>query len=142
MATRQTASLARLMRAPAIILLLIWMIVPLGMTLYYSFLNYNLLNPTGTSWAGWFNYQYFYSDPAFFDAIWNTLALVLGVLAITVVGGIAIALLIDKPIFGQGIVRILIISPFFVMPPVAALICSRLTPGWIEVTTNSGFGPY
>ncbi|WP_108502973.1 carbohydrate ABC transporter permease [Paracoccus indicus] len=126
MATRQTASLARLMRAPAIILLLIWMIVPLGMTLYYSFLNYNLLNPTGTSWAGWFNYQYFYSDPAFFDAIWNTLALVLGVLTITVVGGIAIALLIDKPIFGQGIVRILVISPFFVMPPVAALIWKNM----------------
>ena len=39
MATRQTQSLAKLMRAPAIILLLIWMIVPLGMTLYYSFLN-------------------------------------------------------------------------------------------------------
>ena len=126
MATRQTASLARLMRAPAIILLLIWMIVPLGMTLYYSFLNYNLLNPASVSWAGWFNYQYFYTDPAFFDAIWNTLALVLGVLAITVIGGIAIALLIDKPIFGQGIVRILIISPFFVMPPVAALIWKNM----------------
>lgn len=126
MATRQTASLARLMRAPAIILLLIWMIVPLGMTLYYSFLNYNLLNPASISWAGWFNYQYFYTDPAFFDAIWNTLALVLGVLAITVIGGIAIALLIDKPIFGQGIVRILIISPFFVMPPVAALIWKNM----------------
>ncbi len=126
MATRQTASLARLMRAPAIILLLIWMIVPLGMTLYYSFLNYNLLNPASITWAGWFNYAYFYTDPAFFDAIWNTLALVLGVLAITVVGGISIALLIDKPIWGQGVVRILIISPFFVMPPVAALIWKNM----------------
>ena len=126
MATRQTQSLARLMRAPAIILLLIWMIVPLAMTLYYSFLNYNLLNPASTSWAGWFNYQYFYTDPAFFEAIWNTLILVLGVLSITVVGGILIALLIDKPIFGQGIVRILVISPFFVMPPVAALIWKNM----------------
>ncbi|MBC9247308.1 sugar ABC transporter permease [Paracoccus sp. 11-3] len=126
MATRQTQSLARLMRAPAIILLLIWMIVPLAMTLYYSFLNYNLLNPASTSWAGWFNYQYFYTDPAFFEAIWNTLILVLGVLCITVVGGILIALLIDKPIFGQGIVRILVISPFFVMPPVAALIWKNM----------------
>ncbi|WP_405401380.1 carbohydrate ABC transporter permease [Paracoccus sp. Ld10] len=126
MATRQTASLARLMRAPAIILLLIWMIVPLGMTLYYSFLNYNLLNPASITWAGWFNYSYFYTDPAFLDAVWNTLALVLGVLAITVVGGIAIALLIDKPIWGQGVVRILIISPFFVMPPVAALIWKNM----------------
>lgn len=126
MATRQTASLARLMRAPAIILLLIWMVVPLGMTLYYSFLNYNLLNPAVTSWAGWFNYKYFLSDPAFAASIWNTLVLVLGVLLITVCGGIAIALLIDKPIFGQGIVRILVISPFFVMPPVAALIWKNM----------------
>ncbi|MBM3604754.1 MAG: sugar ABC transporter permease [Alphaproteobacteria bacterium] len=126
MATRQTQGLARLMRAPAIILLLIWMIVPLGMTLYYSFLNYNLLNPASVSWAGWFNYQYFYTDPAFFAAIRNTLVLVLGVLTITVVLGIAIALLIDKPIWGQGMVRILIISPFFVMPPVAALIWKNM----------------
>jgi len=126
MATRQTQSLARLMRAPAIILLLIWMIVPLGMTLYYSFLNYNLLNPAATSWAGWFNYVYFYTDPAFMESIKNTLILVLGVLAITVIGGIAIAMLIDKPIYGQGIVRILTISPFFVMPPVAALIWKNM----------------
>ena len=79
MATRQTQSLARMMRAPAIILLLIWMIVPLAMTLYYSFLNYNLLNPGQVSWAGFFNYQYFYTDPAFWESIWNTLILVLGV---------------------------------------------------------------
>ena len=126
MATRQTQSLARLMRAPAILLLLVWMIVPLAMTLYYSFLNYNLLNPAQVSWAGWFNYRYFYTDPAFLAAIGNTLILVLGVLAITVIGGIAIALLIDRPIWGQGLVRILIISPFFVMPPVAALIWKNM----------------
>ena len=126
MATRQTQNLARLMRAPAILLLLVWMIVPLAMTLYYSFLNYNLLNPAQVSWAGWFNYRYFYTDPAFLAAIGNTLILVLGVLAITVIGGIAIALLIDRPIWGQGLVRILIISPFFVMPPVAALIWKNM----------------
>lgn len=126
MATRQTQSLARLMRAPAILLLLAWMIVPLAMTLYYSFLNYNLLSPGSTKWAGWFNYQYFYSDPAFFAAIGNTLILVLGVLATTVILGTAIALLIDRPIWGQGVVRILIISPFFVMPPVAALIWKNM----------------
>ena len=126
MATRQTQGLARLMRAPAIILLFVWMIVPLGMTLYYSFLNYNMLNPGMTSWAGWFNYRYFYTDPAFLESIRNTLVLVGGVLAVTVVGGIFIAMLIDKPIWGQGIVRILVISPFFVMPPVAALIWKNM----------------
>jgi len=123
------------MRAPAIILLLIWMIVPLGMTLYFSFLNYNLLNPANTSWAGFFNYRYFYTDPAFFESIWNTLVLVVGVLLITTVGGIAIAMLIDQPMFGQGIVRILVISPFFVMPPVAALV-------WKNMIMNPSYGVF
>jgi sorbitol/mannitol transport system permease protein len=35
-------------------------------------------------------------------------------------------MLIDLPIFGQGIVRILVISPFFVMPPVAALVWKNM----------------
>ncbi|MFS4437369.1 carbohydrate ABC transporter permease [Paracoccaceae bacterium GXU_MW_L88] len=127
MATRQTQSLARLMNLPAIILLLIWMAVPLIMTLLYSFQDFRLQygsEPTG--WIGWLNYEFFVTDPAFWDAIWNTLILVLGVLAITVIGGILIAMLIDKPIFGQGFVRILVISPFFVMPPVAALIWKNM----------------
>ena len=66
------------MMAPAVILLLIWMIVPLSMTLWYSFQNYNLLNPAGRGFAGWFNYVYFYTDPAFFQAIANTLIIVVG----------------------------------------------------------------
>ena len=126
MATQQTQKIARLMRLPSIILLLIWMIVPLTMTLYFSFRYYNLLNPAAGGWAGFENYQYFLTDPAFWQAIRNTLAIVLGVLAITVVFGIAIAILIDQPIFGQGPVRILVISPFFVMPPVAALVWKNM----------------
>ena len=78
------------MMLPSVILLLVWMVVPLAMTLWYSFQNYNLLTPQNVSFAGFFNYIYFYTDPAFFQSIWNTLVLVLGVLLITVVGGIAI----------------------------------------------------
>lgn len=126
MATKNTSALARTMLTPAVLLLLVWMIVPLSMTLWFSFQNYNLLNPANISWAGLMNYQYFYSDPAFFQSIWNTLLIVCGVLFITVVGGLAIALLLDQPIFGQGLVRILVISPFFVMPPVAALVWKNM----------------
>ncbi len=125
MATRQTKTLARLMVAPSVIVLLIWMIVPLAMTLWFSLLNYTLTDPE-TSFAGWDNYTYFLTDPAFFQAIGNTLMLVGGVLVITIVGGVALALLIDQPMFGQGIVRILVISPFFVMPPVAALVWKNM----------------
>ena len=135
MATRQTRTLARFMMAPSVVLLLVWMIVPLAMTLWFSFLNYNLLNPANVSFAGLFNYQYFYTDPAFFQSIWNTLLIVGGVLLITVVGGIALALLLDQPMFGQGVVRILIISPFFVMPPVAALV-------WKNMIMHPGYGVF
>jgi sorbitol/mannitol transport system permease protein len=133
MATRQTHTLARAMMMPSVLLLLVWMIVPLAMTLWFSFQNYNLLNPANVSWAGFFNYRFFYTDPAFFQSVWNTLLIVGGVLLITVVGGTALALLLDQPMFGQGIVRILVISPFFVMPPVAALI-------WKNMIMHPGYG--
>lgn len=125
MATMQMRTTARAMMAPSVILLLIWMVVPLAATLYYSFQNYTLLNPI-VSFAGWNNYYYFITDPAFGAAVLNTIYLVGGVLLITVVGGLFLALLIDQPIFGQGIVRILVISPFFVMPTVAALVWKNM----------------
>ncbi len=135
MATRQTSALARTLMAPAVILLLIWMIVPLSLTVWYSFQNYNLLNPGNQNFAGWSNYSYFLGDPAFFQSIFNTLVLVLGVLIITVIGGIGLAILVDQHIYGQGIVRILIISPFFVMPPVAALV-------WKNMIMHPGYGVF
>ena len=47
-------------------------------------------------------------------------------LLITVVGGILLALLMDQPIWGQGIVRLLVIAPFFVMPTVSALVWKNM----------------
>ncbi|NLS05344.1 sugar ABC transporter permease [Rhizobium sp. P32RR-XVIII] len=126
MATLHTRSAARLMMAPAVVLLFAWMIVPLVMTIYFSLLNYNLLSPGMETFVGFLNYQYFLTDPAFFSALVNTLLLVLGVLIITVVGGIGFALLLDQQIYGQGIVRILVIAPFFVMPTVAALVWKNM----------------
>jgi sorbitol/mannitol transport system permease protein len=126
MATRNTRTLARAMLAPSVVVLLVWMIVPLALTLWYSFQNYNLLNPMLTGFAGWSNYYYFLTDPSFVQAFVNTLELVLAVLVITLVGGILLGLLLDQAIIGQGIVRILVISPFFVMPTVAALVWKNM----------------
>lgn len=38
--------------SPAIGVLFLWMIVPLAMTLWFSFQRYNLLNPSVTGFAG------------------------------------------------------------------------------------------
>ena len=132
MATAHTRTLARTMMAPSVILLLLWMAVPLGMTIWFSFLHYNLLTP-GTDFIGLVNYEYFLTDPAFGQALTNTLILVGGVLIITVGGGVLLSLLLDQPIFGQGIVRLLFIAPFFVMPTVSALV-------WKNMLMNPVYG--
>lgn len=126
MATAQTRTAARLMMSPTVLLLLCWMIVPLSMTIWFSFQRYNLLMPGTEEWAGLLNYRYFLTDPAFFYALTNTLLLVGGVLFVTVVGGILFGLLLDQAIYGQGIVRILVIAPFFVMPTVSALVWKNM----------------
>jgi sorbitol/mannitol transport system permease protein len=114
------------MMSPAVILLFLWMIVPLVMTLYFSFLRYSLLMPGTEEFIGFLNYQYFLTDPAFFTALGNTLMLVGGTLLITVIGGILLAIVLDQPFWGQGIVRLLVIAPFFVMPTVSALVWKNM----------------
>ncbi|PZX19596.1 sorbitol ABC transporter membrane protein /mannitol ABC transporter membrane protein [Palleronia aestuarii] len=126
MATQHSRAAARFMIAPSVIVLLLWMAVPLALTLYFSFLRYNLLMPGENPFVGWENYSYFLTDPAFQTAIVNTLILVLGVLFITVLGGIGLAVLLDQPMWGTGIVRIMVISPFFVMPTVSALVWKNM----------------
>lgn len=126
MATAQTKTTARIMMSPAVLLLFAWMIIPLSMTIWFSFQSYDLLSPGTEEWAGLLNYRFFLTDPAFFAALANTLLLVGGVLLVTVVGGILFGLLLDQSIYGQGIVRILVIAPFFVMPTVSALVWKNM----------------
>ena len=124
--TRHAKTLARTAVSPAVVVLFLWMIVPLVMTIYFSTLNYSLLDPESGSFIGFQNYTYFLTDPGFLTALGNTLELVGGVLVITIVGGILLALMLDQPFFGVGIVRLMVLAPFFVMPTVSALIWKNL----------------
>src|SRR4051794_11943671 len=112
--------------APSVGVLLLWMIVPLVMTLWFSFQRYNLLNPAVTGFAGLENYEFLVTDPDFWASLTNTLVLVGSVLVITVGFGTLLAVLFDQPFPGRGVARVLAISPFFVMPTVSALIWKNL----------------
>lgn len=122
MATQNSRSVARLMMAPSVVLLLGWMLVPLTMTLWFSFRKYLPLRGGDMGWVGFDNYVRFVSSSSFWPSVQTTLIFVGSVLVITVFLGILLALLLDQPLWGQGIVRILVISPFFVMPTVSALV--------------------
>ena len=118
--------LPRVLMTPAIATLLLWMIVPLVMTIYFSVIRFNLMQPEQSGFIGLENFEFFVTDPSFWPAVLNTVLLLGSVILITVVLGIAIALLIDEPFPGRGLVRVLLISPFFVMPTVNALLWKHM----------------
>jgi sorbitol/mannitol transport system permease protein len=132
--------------APAVIVLLLWMIVPLALTVWFSFQRYNLVVPSITGFAGVENYTYLLTDPALWTAMINTLLLVGWVLAITVVLGTLLAVLFDQEFFGQGVARLFAIAPFFVMPTVSALIWKNMLMHpvnglFASITKGLGLGP-
>jgi sorbitol/mannitol transport system permease protein len=126
-------ALPRLLLAPAVVSLLLWMIVPLAMTIYFSLVRYNLMQPGDRDFLGLGNFEFFVTDPDFWPATWNTLVLIGGVVIITIVLGVALALLVNPPFPGRGLVRVLLISPFFVMPTVNALL-------WKHMMMNPVYG--
>ncbi len=130
MATQHSRSAARIMMAPAVVLLLGWMLIPLTLTLFFSFKKFLPLRgdslANGLDWVGFANYTRFVTSSAFWPSVQTTLIIVGGVLVVTVVLGILLAILLDQPMWGQGAVRILVIAPFFVMPTVSALVWKNM----------------
>jgi sorbitol/mannitol transport system permease protein len=126
-------AMPRALMAPAVVTLLLWMLVPLCMTIYFSLVRYNLMQPDQTGFVGLMNYEFFITDPDFGPAVMNTLLLLGSVIVITVVLGVALALLVNEAFPGRGIVRVLLISPFFVMPTANALL-------WKHMMMNPVYG--
>ena len=130
------------MQTPAVLLLLVWMLVPLGMTIFFSFIRYVLNNlrkpewttPSIDNWRGFGNYEYvLYKSKDFWFAVQNSVFIVGSIIALTVVLGLAIAVLINRSFPCRGLVRVLLISPFFVMPAVNAVL-------WINMLLDPVLG--
>jgi sorbitol/mannitol transport system permease protein len=77
------------------------------------------------------------TDESFRNALWNTVLLTISVIAISVILGLAVAMLLNSEVFGKGFMRTLMIAPFLIMPTAGALI-------WKDTLLNPLFGllPY
>jgi sorbitol/mannitol transport system permease protein len=115
-----------LLMAPAVGALFLWMIVPLAMTVYFSFVRFSLLNPDVHGFAGFDNYKFLWQDSSFYPGIWNTLLIIGAVLLITVAFGVLLAVLYDRDFLGKNVATLLVIAPFFVMPTVSALVWKNM----------------
>jgi sorbitol/mannitol transport system permease protein len=113
--------LRRLPLLPALIYVVVVTQIPFVLTIWYSLQNWNLLNPEPPRFAGLQNYLNVITDPSIRIAIWNTIVLTVCAVALSVALGLAIAVLLNREIYGRGILRTLMIGPFLVMPTAAAL---------------------
>src|SRR6266849_2402745 len=134
---RRDAWLRRLPLLPAFLYVVLVTQVPFALTIYYSFFSWNLLKEGSFRFAGLDNYARLLTDESIRTAVFNTVLLTLSVIAISVVIGMAVAMLLNSEVFGKGLMRTLMIAPFLIMPTAGALI-------WKDTLLNPLFGllPY
>ncbi|MET9589689.1 sugar ABC transporter permease [Streptomyces sp. NPDC006516] len=93
---------------------------PLIATVYFSFMHYNQIK--APTFVGLRNWRYVLEQmPLFGPALWNTLWLVVVMVALRVVFGLGIGLLITKIKSGVGLFRTAFYIPYLA-PPVAATV--------------------
>jgi sorbitol/mannitol transport system permease protein len=111
--------------------------LPFLVSIYYSFTNLKdktqSLIPEPTKFVGIDNYKQIFSDPFFRQAVWTSVQMTVFAVVLSLVFGTLFALLLDRKFLGQGLVRTLLITPFLLMPVVAALI-------WKQQMFSSLFG--
>lgn len=134
---RRDAWFRRLPLLPAFIYIFLVTQIPFVLTIYYSFFKWNLLEPGSFRFSGLDNYANLITDESVRTAVWNTALLTIAVISISVVLGLAVAMLLNSEVFGKGVMRTLMIAPFLIMPTAGALI-------WKDTLLNPLFGliPY
>jgi polyol transport system permease protein len=107
---------------PALTFMVIVTQIPFLLTVWYSLQSWNLLHPGTKHYVGLRNYKTIFSDHIFRTAVVNTVVFTVAPVILAIVIGTGIALLLDRKVFGRGVLRTLIVSPFLVMPAAAALV--------------------
>lgn len=119
---------------PSIIFVALITQIPFLVTIYYSLHDWNLMRPDkGITFSGIRNYAKILSDAAFYEVLGNTFLLTGGALIVCLVVGLVFSLLMNRDFFGKGIVRTMLVSPFFIMPAVAGIV-------WKTMLLNPSFG--
>ncbi|MFB2564314.1 carbohydrate ABC transporter permease [Rhizobium sp. IMFF44] len=115
------ASEPYLYSAPALILIIAVMLVPLAIGISYAFRDIQLLNPFSGGFIGLEHFRDLSKDNAFYWALKNTLWWTGASVVLQFIFGLILALLLDKPFFGRSIVQALVFLPWAVPSFLAGL---------------------
>ena len=115
------ASEPYLYSAPALILIIAVMLVPLAIGISYAFRDIQLLNPFSGGFIGLDHFRALSKDTAFYWALKNTLWWTGASVALQFIFGLILALLLDKPFVGRSLVQALVFLPWAVPSFLAGL---------------------
>src|SRR6267154_2143962 len=133
---RREKSLPYLLLAPALVLL-VGMVYPFGLGLYYSFTSYWLQCPNRFRFVWLDNYIGLMEEPLFVRALEFTLGFTLVAVVIQVGLGLAVALFLHARIPGRAVLRALMLLPLMVPPVITALMWKIMM-----ASTNAGILNY
>ena len=97
--------------APAVILLIAFLVVPMIYTVYFSGFKYQIMRPDAMKFIGFENYQKLFSDKNFWLALKNTVYFTVIVVPCLCVLALALALLVSKKFRGVAVFRTMYFAP-------------------------------
>lgn len=104
-----------LLVAPAVVLILLLTIYPLGYSMWVNFVNFDFAIP-GHAWVGLDNFKTVWSDPIARHALWVTLGLAFATVAVELGLGLFLALAMVRSFRGRRWLTTLFVIPLFISP--------------------------
>ena len=110
-----------LLIAPAVVLMLLFQVLPIVIGANASFRDWSLNDPKKT-WVGLKHYAYVLNDPAFLKIVLpNTFVFMVLSVALALVAGLSLALLLNRSFRAQKLVQGILLLPLMVAPVIAAI---------------------
>jgi multiple sugar transport system permease protein len=118
--TKRRARAGRVFVAPNLLAIAVFMLFPLGFSLYMSFQTWDLFTPA--RFVGLANFRHlFTADPLFVTALRNTVVYTVGTLVPTVLISLVVAALLNRKLKGISIFRAVVFVPLAVSSVVTAV---------------------
>jgi multiple sugar transport system permease protein len=118
---RRRARAGRLFVAPNLAAVAVFMLFPLGFSLYMSFQQWDVFRPP--KFVGLKNFQeLFTSDPLFLIAIRNTVVFTLGTVVPTILISLVVAGVLNRKVKGIGVFRTIVFLPLAISSVVMAVV--------------------
>ncbi|HEV7195839.1 MAG TPA: sugar ABC transporter permease, partial [Pedococcus sp.] len=94
---------------PSAIPLIAFTVVPMVGSVWVSLQKWNLISPA--TWVGLDNYRHLLTDPTTRTIFWHTLLYVVGYLPLVYIGGLALAMALNRKLAGRSIFRAVYFLP-------------------------------